>query len=735
MPTEIGKKFNGRYLILGNIGSGGMANVFLARDLILDREVAIKVLRYDFLNDQSAIRRFQREMLASTELVHPNIVTVYDAGQEGETQYLVMEYVKGMDLKRYIQTQYPIPYGRIVDIMQQILSAVALAHQHRIIHRDLKPQNILIDESGTVKITDFGIAVALSETSITQTNSMLGSVHYLSPEQARGSMATNQSDIYAIGIILYEMLTGKVPFDGESAVTIALKHFQEEIPSVRLYDRHVPQSLENVVLKATAKDPIDRYQSAEEMSADLATALDPSRLNEPAWHPANHVEETKVLPNLTEQMPSVAPAVEVTTPPEKDIEEKPKPAKKKNKDQKPKSKKKWLFLGIVAVLVVGIAAIAFSVLGGGKNEISVPDVSNLSESAARSKLQEAGLKAAGQTEEITSDKIPEGKVVKTNPEAKAIVQKGREVVLYISTGGRKIKMKDYTDMEYKEAVEALVKLDFKESKIKKKEEYSDTVEKGKIISQTPEANSEVTPDKTSVKFVVSKGAKPIKISDYVGMTINEALLDLANNGINESQVKQTQQESDKEAGTILSQTPSAGSSVTPGNTMIYFVVSSGPNEVSVPDFTGMSKSEAQNAAKEAGLTANFEEDYDNQVPAGQVIRSNPSAGEKVKKNSSVTVTLSKGSNLSNFTVDVVANFTGGENDNNGQTITIWLKDASTGDVRKQVQSFIVDASSNYKRVSVDVSVAQGGSATIYAQRDNGKEVSMVVSKATTIQVP
>ena len=735
MPTEIGKKFNGRYLILGNIGSGGMANVFLARDLILDREVAIKVLRYDFLNDQSAIRRFQREMLASTELVHPNIVTVYDAGQEGETQFLVMEYVKGMDLKRYIQTQYPIPYDRIVDIMQQILSAVALAHQHRIIHRDLKPQNILIDESGTVKITDFGIAVALSETSITQTNSMLGSVHYLSPEQARGSMATNQSDIYAIGIILYEMLTGKVPFDGESAVTIALKHFQEEIPSVRLYDRHVPQSLENVVLKATAKDPIDRYQSAEEMSADLATALDPSRLNEPAWHPANHVEETKVLPNLTEQMPTVAPVEEIVTKPEKEAEEKPVPSKKKAKDQKPKSKKKLLFLGIAAVLVIGIATIAFSVLGGGKNEISVPDVSNLSESAARSKLQEAGLKAAGQTEEITSDKIPEGKVVKTNPEAKAIVQKGREVVLYISTGGRKIKMKDYTDMEYNEAVEALVKLDFKESKIKKKEEYSDTVEKGKIISQTPEANSEVTPDKTSVKFVVSKGAKPINISDYVGMTINEALLDLANNGINESQVKQTQQESDKEAGTILSQTPSAGSSVTPGNTMINFVVSSGPNEVSVPDFTGMSKSEVQSAAKEAGLTVNFEEDYDTQVPAGQVIRSNPSAGEKVKKNSSVTVTLSKGSNLSNFTVDVVANFTGGENDNNGQTITIWLKDASTGDVRKQVQSFIVDASSNYKRVSVDVSVAQGGSATIYAQRDNGKEVSMVVSKATTIQVP
>ncbi|HIZ53348.1 MAG TPA: protein kinase, partial [Candidatus Enterococcus avicola] len=223
---EVGKKLNGRYLILGTIGSGGMAHVYLAKDLILNREVAVKVLRFDFQNDQNAIRRFQREALAATELVHPNIVAVYDVGEEEGMQYLVMEYVRGMDLKRYIQTRYPLPFQTIVSIMQQILSAVALAHQHRIIHRDLKPQNVLMDEDGTVKIADFGIAIALSETSITQTNTMLGSVHYLSPEQARGSMATNQSDIYALGIILFEMLTGQVPFDGESAVTIALKHFQ-----------------------------------------------------------------------------------------------------------------------------------------------------------------------------------------------------------------------------------------------------------------------------------------------------------------------------------------------------------------------------------------------------------------------------------------------------------------------------------------------------------------------------
>lgn len=299
---EIGKKLNGRYHIIGSIGSGGMANVYLAHDLILDRDVAVKVLRFDFQNDQAAIRRFQREALAATELVHPNIVSVYDVGEEDGLQYLVMEYVKGMDLKRYIQTHFPIPYSTVVDITQQILSAVAMAHEHRIIHRDLKPQNILIDEHGTVKITDFGIAIALSETSITQTNTMLGSVHYLSPEQARGSMATNQSDIYAVGIILYEMLTGNVPFDGESAVTIALKHFQEEIPSVKMFDPGIPQSLENVVRHATAKDPSDRYKTANEMAEDLYTSLSASRLNEPAWEPTALLGETKVLTPIPEDI-------------------------------------------------------------------------------------------------------------------------------------------------------------------------------------------------------------------------------------------------------------------------------------------------------------------------------------------------------------------------------------------------------------------------------------------------
>ena len=432
---EIGKKINGRYKIIGNIGSGGMANVFLAHDLILDREVAIKVLRFDFQNDQSAIRRFQREALAATELVHPNIVTVYDVGEEDGMQFLVMEYVKGMDLKRYIQTHYPVPYLQIVDIIQQILSAVALAHQHRIIHRDLKPQNVLINEDGVVKITDFGIAIALSETSITQTNSMLGSVHYLSPEQARGSMATNQSDIYAIGIILYEILTGKVPFDGESAVTIALKHFQDEIPSIRIYDKNVPQSLENVVLKATAKEPADRYKTADEMRADLDTVLSPDRLNEPRWEPHALMDETRVLTPVE--------AAQVETPPvEEPVEDKVADQAEEPAQPKKKKRKRWLLLPIIMVIaLLGIGS--YFLFGGGRGDVAIPEVSGQTEAAARAELEAAGLQVADEVEEIEDDEVEAGNVVKTDPPEGNEVKKNSVVTLYISSGTKKITLDDY----------------------------------------------------------------------------------------------------------------------------------------------------------------------------------------------------------------------------------------------------------------------------------------------------
>ncbi|MDN6193742.1 MAG: Stk1 family PASTA domain-containing Ser/Thr kinase, partial [Alkalibacterium sp.] len=290
-----GERINDRYKLIREIGSGGMAKVFLAEDLILERQVAVKLMAYNFHDDEASIRRFKREALSTTELLHPNIVDVVDVGED-DSPYIVMEYVEGYDLKEYIKSHHPIPYKKTVDFMLQILSAVEYAHRHNIIHRDLKPQNILMAHDETVKITDFGIAVALSENSITQTNSLLGSVHYISPEQARGSMATKQSDIYSLGILLYELLSGKVPFDGESPVSIALKHFQNDIPSLKEKDDSLPQALENVVLKATAKEPSKRYTSVHIMKEDLKTALSAERIEESKFIPQEtRNDETRII--------------------------------------------------------------------------------------------------------------------------------------------------------------------------------------------------------------------------------------------------------------------------------------------------------------------------------------------------------------------------------------------------------------------------------------------------------
>lgn len=633
---EIGKKVNGRYKIIGNIGSGGMANVFLAHDLILDREVAIKVLRFDFQNDQTAIRRFQREALAATELVHPNIVTVYDVGEEDGMQFLVMEYVKGMDLKRYIQTQYPVSYATIVDIVQQILSAVALAHQHRIIHRDLKPQNILINEDGVVKITDFGIAIALSETSITQTNSMLGSVHYLSPEQARGSMATNQSDLYAIGIILYEILTGKVPFDGESAVTIALKHFQDEIPSIRIYDKEVPQSLENVVLKATAKDPIDRYKTADEMREDLATALSPERLNEPRWEAQGLIGETMVIEPVSAEMNVPESSAEQSIS-ENEKEDQADTGKKKSK------KRKWWLAIPILLVIAAIGLGSYFVFGGGRSDVQVPSVEGESEASARQKIEAAGLTVATTTKQIPDDEITEGDVVKTDPVAGTEIKRNKEVTLYISSGTKKIKMSDYTGLMYEDAIKALVKLGFPEENIKIDRKNDDEVEKDMIIEQTPELNEEVAPKEDEVKLIVSDGPNTMTMADYIGQDFYSVRSELTTAGLSESQIDSTESASDQPAGTIIDQAPGVGTTVILGRTAINFTISDG-SMVAVPDIVGNTAPEAEAALRATGLKANssYKYEYSNDVSKDRVISINPGAGALVKKDSEVILVVSKG---------------------------------------------------------------------------------------------
>ena len=550
---EAGKTLNGRYKIQSLIGTGGMAAVYLATDLILDRLVAIKVLRLDFRQNDDAMRRFRREALSATQLTHPNIVGVYDVGQSQEMNYIVMEYVEGTDLKDYVRQRGALHPIEAVRIMMQIVSAIAAAHQNRIIHRDIKPQNILIDREGNVKITDFGIAVALSDTSLTQTNTLLGSVHYLSPEQARGGMATIQTDIYALGIVLYELLTGRVPFDGESAVSIALKHFQEPLPPVMNPSVMIPQSLENIVLKATAKDPMNRYRSCYEMFQDLKTCLDSTRLYEKKFIPTSFSGETKVLsPIKTEKIKPIQSSREIQVV-EMDEE---KPVKKK---------RKWPWVLLLMISVIGILAFAF--LHSSPKEVQVPDVTNLTEAAAKIKLADAKLSVTDIIQ-VQSDEIESGKVIETNPKAGSTVKEKSKITIKVSSGKEAVTMKDYRDKTYEIARDELKKLGFT---VEKKEEYSENVEPGKVISQSIAPNQKVEGKDTVVTLVISKGEPSIKMTNLKGFTREGAIEYASTNNLN---LTIKEEESDATVDTVINQSIREGSDIKKG-TSLTIVLSKG----------------------------------------------------------------------------------------------------------------------------------------------------------------
>ena len=550
---ETGKTLNGRYKIQTLIGTGGMAAVYLAKDLILDRLVAIKVLRLDFRQNNDAMRRFRREALSATQLTHPNIVGVYDVGQSQEMNYIVMEYVEGTDLKDYIRQRGALHPIEAVRIMMQIVSAIAAAHQNRIIHRDIKPQNILIDREGNVKITDFGIAVALSDTSLTQTNTLLGSVHYLSPEQARGGMATIQTDIYALGIVLYELLTGRVPFDGESAVSIALKHFQEPLPPVVNPTAMVPQSLENIVLKATAKDPMNRYRSCYEMFQDLKTCLDSTRLYEKKFVPTSFSGETKVLtPINTQKVKPIQTSREI-------------PIVEMDEEKPVKKKRKWPWVLLLMISVIGIMAFAF--LHSSPKEVQVPDVTNLTEAAAKIKLADAKLSVTDVIQ-VQSDEVESGKVIETNPKAGSTVKEKSKVTIKVSSGKEAVTMKDYRNKTYETARDELKKLGFT---VEKKEENSDSVEAGKVISQSIAPNQKVEGKDTVITLIVSKGETSIKMANLKGYTREGAIEYASTNNLN---LTITEEENDATVDTVIRQSIREGSDIKKG-TPLTIVLSKG----------------------------------------------------------------------------------------------------------------------------------------------------------------
>ena len=561
-----GKTVGGRYKIKSHIGTGGMATVYLAQDLILERPVAVKVLRLDFHTNEAAMRRFQREAQSATQLVHPNIVSVYDVGEEDGTNYIVMEYVEGTDLKKYIRERGPLPPREAVRIMTQIVSAIELAHQNRIIHRDIKPQNILIDREGNVKITDFGIAIALSETSLTQTNTLLGSVHYLSPEQARGGMATIRSDIYALGIVLYELLVGEVPFEGESAVSIALKHFQEPLPRISQMLPTVPQSLENVVLKATAKEPLDRYSSCYEMLEDLQTCLNPERLHEPMFKPTAFSQETKVLqPIATGQIPRKIPATSKEVPEIQFDEEK----KAVQEEPKKKKKKIWPWILLLLLIIISAGAI-YAFIQTSPKDVKVPDVTNLTEADAKVKLADANLEVSD-VQQVKSDTVEAGKVVETNPKAGSSVKEKSKVVLKVSAGKDTVTVGDYTGKTFDEAKAALQKLGIA---VEKKESYSDTVESGKVMEQSVAKGEKVVAKDTKMVLTVSKGKEPVTLINLKGYS-RSGVEDYAKEHGLKLQI--SEENSNETADTVIKQSPAEGTALKKGDTLTV-VISKGKGE-------------------------------------------------------------------------------------------------------------------------------------------------------------
>ena len=595
----INKIICNRYKILDHLGTGGMATVWLGYDTILDRQVAIKTFKID-ANDEDAVKRFNREAKAVTSLSHPNIVSIYDVENEGEFYYLILEYVEGMTLKDYMIKNPRIPIETIVHIAKQIASGLSHAHQNGIIHRDIKPQNILMNDNLTCKITDFGIARAYGDTTLTQTNQMLGTVYYLSPEQARGNVATAQSDIYSLGILIFEMITGQIPFKGESAVAIALKHLQEELPDIDKYRENVPQSVKNIVLKATMKNPNERYISSKELFEDLSTVLNPERLYENKYtgfkipaQPVNNYNETQYIDNSSNNNQYAYDDYNNEDDYydyEQDnrnnnvrYQQNNKPKNNYNnvskRDEKEEtSKAKHIFLAIVAIvtIVVGTFFIYNYVIGS--NSVSAPDVRNKTLEEAKVTIVKAGLEV-GDITEVASDDVKEKTVIDSDPKAGKKVKKGSKVDLRVSSGKKTVDMPNFVGMDEETVKKNASKLGFKNITVEKVE--SNSYDTGKVVSQNIRAGMEIVPKEKELIIQVSTGKKKVTMPNLVGEDSTTVESTIASYGF--KNVTYREEYTDKETGTVISQSIRTGSNIVPSDESLEIVISKGKERSSSRD--------------------------------------------------------------------------------------------------------------------------------------------------------
>ena len=549
---EVGK----RYRIIRSLGEGGMANVYEAEDLVQKRRVTLKMLRFDLQDDPRSVERFHKEANSLTKLDNPHIVQIYDFGNDHGVPYLIMEYVKGTDLKTYLKEHYPLSCEKVVDIMEQILSAVESAHRIGIIHRDLKPQNILIDNYGKVKVTDFGISIAAMESAtITKTNTMIGSVHYISPEQARGSIITKQSDIYSLGIILFELLTGKVPFEGQTAVSIAVKHYRDNLPSARKINPKVPQALENVILHATAKKLKDRYPDAETMARDLKTALLPVRKNEPKWEvPTEDDAETKTL---------VIPTTESS-------KRQPSTGSRKTKKTKQQKKKRIYRRHPIAFLIGTLGMIVVITILLMSLKVQVPDLRGMSVREAQEVLLSNNLKLGKKRYEYSSSYL-KGQTISSDPARETTVSRNSKVNIVISKGPLKTKFGSYIGQNFDQVRK---KLKAKGVLVDKETTYSNKYPAGQIVSQSIDPSMKVSLYQLPVTFTVSEGVQTFKIRDLTGYT-QKSVIDYAQEH-NITIIFEQQYSNTVPKGQVISQNPKANTTVKAGSQVIV-TLSLGPN--------------------------------------------------------------------------------------------------------------------------------------------------------------
>lgn len=657
MAQPMAHRLAGRYEVRSLIGRGGMAEVHLGFDTRLSRVVAIKMLRRDLALDSIFQARFRREAQSAASLNHPNIVAVYDTGEEIVSDatnrslaipYIVMEYVEGHTVKELISDGTAVPINEAIEIVSGVLSALQYSHANHLVHRDIKPGNIMLTPEGKVKVMDFGIARALtdSQATMTQTNAVVGTAQYLSPEQARGETVDERSDLYSTGVVLFELLTGRPPFKGDSAVAVAYQHVEQIPPTPSSILSDIPDSLDRVVLKALAKNRDDRYRSAAEMLSDLqrvARGMDVGAPPADSW-------ATEVLPSagLVGARAAVPAATSTVSAPAAGVSSTSTslPAVSSDGDAASKAatarKRRTaiiMTLVVIALLLIGGSVWALSRSAATPEAVSVPNVVGLSQADAKSQIEAAGLEWELNPEKVASDTVEKDAVASTDPAGGAQAEKGSTVRVTISSGPDSVTLPDnlvgMSPDEARQAVEALgLKWEVNSSKV-----ASDTVAEGKVAQTNPSPGSKVKAGQTITAYL-SSGSDQVEVPDLVGMSQDQARSALKAVGLELGNV--TTVDSDKDKDRIVSQDPETGSKVKKGTTIAVSISTGKAAQVEIPTVVGISREDAEAQLKALGLTVTVEEVSGSQ-PSGQVTAVEPGEGSKVDKNSTVKLKVSKGS--------------------------------------------------------------------------------------------